>query len=280
MRLDDLIIKSDGNIEKIDPEKIINSLVKSGSTRQQAEKAFDNIKAKIHDGITTEEIHKIAHDFLESLEHKLAIRYSLKRAIMNLGPQGFVFERYIARILSEYGYSTEVGVIMKGCCVEHEVDVIAKKDNLVFLLECKYHNHRGTYSDIKTALYVHARFVDIEKAYRKQPGEKDHYQGWLVTNTKATQDAVKYASCVKMKIMAWQYPEDRNLQYYIENKKLYPISILPSINKNHQEKLFESGIILIQELIAMDAEEIMKQLSIDCTKTAEILNEIELLINE
>ncbi len=279
MRSDDLIVKSDGNVEKIDPEKIINSLVKSGATRKQAEKAFDNIKSKIHDGTTTEEIHKMAHDFLDSIEHKLAIRYSLKRAIMDLGPQGFVFEKYIARILSEYDYRTEVGVIMKGCCVDHEVDVLAKKDNLVFLIECKYHNHRGTYSDIKTALYVHARFMDIEKAYKKQPGEKDHYQGWLVTNTKATQDAVKYASCVKMKILAWQYPEDKNLQYYIEHKKLYPISILPGIKKNQKEKLFESGIILVQELITLDAGEIMKMLSIDRRKTAKILDEVELLTN-
>jgi hypothetical protein len=280
MRLDDLIVKSDGNVEKIDPEKIINSLVKSGCTRKQAEKAFDNIKGKIHDGTTTEEIHKMAHDFLDSFEHKLAIRYSLKRAIMDLGPQGFVFEKYISKILSRYDYSTEVGVVMKGCCVDHEVDVLAKKDNLVFLIECKYHNHRGTYSDVKTALYVHARFMDIEKASKKQPKEKDHYQGWLVTNTKATNDAVKYASCVKMKILAWQYPEDKNLQYFIENKKLYPISIIPSIKKSHKEKLFESGIIMVQELIALNAEEIIKLLSIDRKKTAKILDEVELLINE
>ena len=101
-----------------------------------------------------------------------------------------------------------------------------------------------------------------------------------MTNTKTTQDAIKYASCVKMKILAWQYPQERNLQYFIENKKLYPISILPSIKKNYKEKLFESGIILVQELISLNAEEIMKLLSIDGKKTAKILDEVELLTNE
>jgi hypothetical protein len=279
MKIGDLIIKSDGNTEKIDPEKIITSLVRSGCTRRQAEEAFEHIKNNIRDGTTTEEIHNMAHEFLDSLEHKLALKYSLKKAIMSLGPQGFVFERFIAKILSNYGYKTEVGPVMKGCCIDHEVDVVARKDNMVFLIECKYHNHRGTYSDIKTALYVHARFVDIEKAYKKQPGEKDHYHGWLVTNTKATIDAIKYASCVKLRILAWQYPEEKNLQYYIENKKLYPISIIPSIKKAYKEKLFDSDIILIQELIAMDAEEIIKMLSIDEKATSRILDEVELLIN-
>ena len=115
MELGDLVVKSDGNVEKIDPEKIINSLVKSGATRKQARMAFENIKNNIHDGTTTGEIHDMAHDFLEEMEHILAIRYSLKRAMMDLGPQGFIFEKYIARILAAYGYETEVDRIIKGC---------------------------------------------------------------------------------------------------------------------------------------------------------------------
>ena len=229
--------------------------------------------------MSTEDIHQMATKYLGKVEHKLALKYSLKRAIMNMGPQGYIFERYIAKILSRYGYSTEVSQILKGCCVDHEVDVVAKKGNLVFLVECKYHNHRGTYSDVKTALYIHARFVDIEKAYRNKSDKKTHYHGWLVTNTKCTLDAIKFASCVKLKIMAWQYPKTKNLQYYIEKKKLYPVNILTSIKKKQKEVLFNSGILLVQELIAMDANDIMHILSIDRPATSKILNEIELLLN-
>ena len=275
----DFVVKSHGDVEKINPGKIINSLIRAGATRKQAEKAYNSIKENIHDGTTTKEIHRMAHEFLESMEQRLAIRYSLKKAMMDMGPQGFVFEKYIARILSAYGYRTRVGQVISGCCVDHEVDVVAARHNLVFLCECKYHNHRGTYSDVKTALYVHARFMDIEKAYKKQPGGKNHYQGWLITNTKATMDAVKYASCVKMKIMAWQYPEERNLQYYVEHKRIYPVSIIPSINKKNTHKLFASDIITVQDLIALDAGDIMKLLSIDDRQTAKILDDLELLVN-
>ncbi|GAI02479.1 unnamed protein product, partial [marine sediment metagenome] len=59
---------------------------------------------------------------------------------MDMGPEGFVFEKYIAKILREYGFITEVGRILNGHCVNHEVDVIAKKENQVCMIECKYHN--------------------------------------------------------------------------------------------------------------------------------------------
>jgi Holliday junction resolvase len=273
------IIKSDGYIEDFNSQKLLNSLIKSGASKKQAESAIAYIETRVQEGMSTEDIHQMAMEYLSGVEHKLALKYSLKRAIMNMGPQGYIFEQYISKILSRYGYQTEVGQILKGCCVDHEVDVVAKKDNLVFLIECKYHNYRGTYSDVKTALYVHARFIDIEKASKKIAGDNNRYHGWLVTNTKCTSDAIKYASCVKLKIIAWQYPSKRNLQYYIDEKRLYPVSILTLIKKKQQETLFNSGIILVQELEAIGLENIMQTLSVDRDAALKIINEIKLLLD-
>lgn len=275
----DHIIKSDGNLETFNEEKIISSLIKAGATSEQASEVLGHLKPEIREGASTEDVHNLALQHLSKVEHKLALKYSLKRAIMSMGPQGYVFEKYIAKILDRYGYSTKVGQILKGCCVDHEVDVVAKKDNMVFFIESKYHNHRGIYSDVKTALYVHARFVDIEKAIKKKDDSNNtHYYGWLVTNTKCTSECVKYASCVKLRVMAWEHPEEKNLQYYIENKKLYPISILTTITKKQKDILFESGILIVQELASMDADDLMRLLSIKKINTLKILNEIELLL--
>ena len=277
--MSDHVIKSNGKLETFNEDKIIASLIKAGATPEQARETLDHLKPEIRHGASTEDVHNLALDHLSKVEHKLALKYSLKRAIMSMGPQGFVFEKYIAKILDRYGYSTQVGQILKGCCVDHEVDIVAKKDNMVFFIESKYHNHRGTYSDVKTALYIHARFVDIEKAIKKkQDSNNIHYYGWLVTNTKCTSEAVKYASCVKLRILAWQHPKVKNLQYYIENKKLYPVSILTTITKNQKEILFKSGILLVQELVSMDAGNIMRLLSIDKIRTLKILNEVDILL--
>lgn len=277
MRPDNTVIKSDGNIETIDPEKIINSIMKSGASRKKAEKAFDLIKKDIHGRMTSGQIHEITHGVLEKMEHKLAIRYSLKKAMMDLGPQGFIFEKYIARMLSEYGYSTKLDQTIKGSCVNHEVDVVAEKKDKIFFIECKYHNDRGIHSDVKTALYVHARFLDIVKACRTDSKKDCNYQGWLVTNTKASSDAIKYGECVGLRILAWKYPQEHNLQYYIENKKLYPVSIIPSIKKKHLDELFGADIIMIQDFLSTDPQKLMKILHIDKKKLSGILDEISLM---
>jgi hypothetical protein len=273
------IIKADGKKELYDEQKIKSSFIKAGAPPEIAAKATRTINKKIKDNMSTDEIYNEVLGNLKILEPRVALKYSLKRAIMDMGPEGFVFEKYIARILKEYGYTTEVGQIMNGYCVEHEVDVIAKKEDRICLVECKYHNSPGIKSDIKTALYIHSRFLDIEKGYRvKNNDSHTHFEAWLVTNTKCTSDALKYAGCVGLKVLAWYCPKIRNLQYFIETKKLYPISILFTITKKQKEKLFDSDIILIKELGSYNVDNLASLMSVNQLEASRILNEVNLIL--
>ena len=213
------VIKADGKKEPYYEKKIITSLEKAGASSEIIAETTKILDKKIKDNAKTDEIYHEALSNLGKREHKTALRYSLKKALMRLGPDGFVFEKYISKILTEYGYRTEVGRIIKGHCVNHEIDVIAKKDNHHYFIECKYHNSRGIRSGIKTVLYVNSRFLDLEKAFKEKKNHEDtHRQAWLATNTKCTSDAERYSKCVNMNIIAWKYPEGKNLQYYIETK--------------------------------------------------------------
>ena len=273
------IIKADGKKELYDEQKIKSSFIKAGAPPEIAAKATRTINKKIKDNMSTNEIYSEVLGHLKILEPRIALKYSLKRAIMDMGPEGFVFEKYIARILKEYGYTTEVGQIMNGYCVEHEVDVIAKKEDRICLVECKYHNSPGIKSDIKTALYIHSRFLDIEKGYRvKNNDSHAHFEAWLVTNTKCTSDALKYAGCVGLKVLAWYCPKIKNLQYFIETKKLYPISILFTITKKQKEKLFDSDIILIKELGSCNVNNLARLISVNQLEASRILNEVNLIL--
>jgi hypothetical protein len=273
------IIKADGKKELYDEQKIKSSFIKAGASPEIAAKATRTINKKIKDNMSTNEIYNEVLGNLKILEPRVALKYSLKRAIMDMGPEGFVFEKYIARILKEYGYTTEVGQIINGYCVEHEVDVIAKKEDRICLVECKYHNSPGIKSDIKTALYIHSRFLDIEKGYRvKNNDSHTHFEAWLVTNTKCTSDALKYADCVGLKVLAWYCPKIKNLQYFIETKKLYPISILFTITKKQKEKLFNSDIILIKELGSCNVDNLARLISVNQLEASRILNEVNLIL--
>jgi len=273
------IIKADGKKEQYDEEKISSSFIKAGASPEIATAATKTINKKVKDNTSTDEIYHRALSHLRVLEPRVALKYSLKRAIMDMGPEGFVFEKYIAKILREYGFVAEVGQILNGHCVNHEVDVIAKKENQVCLIECKYHNSRGIKSDIKTALYTHSRFLDIEKAYReKDINNNTRFEAWLVTNTKCTSDAIKYAGCVGLKILAWHYPELKNLEYLIETKKLYPISILSTITKKQRDILFDSDIILAKELGSYKVGSLAELISVRQSRASKILNEASIII--
>jgi len=273
------IRKADGKIEPYDEEKINSSFRKAGASPEIASKATETMNKKIKNNMSTDEIYRKALNQLKVLEPGAALKYSLKRAIMNMGPEGYVFEKYIAKILQGHGFTTEVSQILKGYCIEHEIDVLAKKENKTFIIECKYHNSPGTKSDIKTALYIHSRFLDIEKSYKqKTNGSRSYLEAWLITNTKCTSDAVKYSACTGLKILAWHYPRGKNLQYFIESKKLYPISILFSITERQKEKLFDSGIILVKELEDCSSDSLAGLISVSQSEASKILKEARIII--
>jgi hypothetical protein len=275
------IIKADGTAEPYNEEKARLSFLKAGASQKVARRAARELTGSIKNNMTTTQIYDRALHQLEKLEPKSALRYSLKKAIMDMGPEGFVFEKYIAKVLQEYGYNAEVGQFVKGYCIEHEVDVIAKKEGKIYMIECKYRNSPGTKSDVQTALYLNSRFMDIEKAFIKKNGiTGGSIEGWLVTNTKCTSDAKKYARCVGLKIMAWQYPEVENLQYFIESKKLYPLSILRTITGKQKVKLFNSNIILVKELFNFKMESLSGLLSINYQKAENILHESKILMQD
>ena len=161
------VTKASGEKSLFSTEKIRRSLSKSGASNEQIELVIEQVSNQLYEGITTKKIYQIAYSILKGLGRHTAARYHLKRAIMELGPSGFPFEKYLGEILKYQGYSIQIGQIIQGKCVTHEIDIIAKKNDQLKMIECKYHNHPGIFCDVKIPLYIHARFEDI-KTYRQQ----------------------------------------------------------------------------------------------------------------
>src|SRR5436305_936858 len=123
------IVKNSGERELFDPEKLISSLHDAGADNQVIEKVLHHIEEELHDGMTTRAIYNHAFFYLQKLKKPVAARYSLKKAIADLGPTGFPFEDYIAEIFQSRGYQTLTDQMVLGSCVPHEVDVIAWNDS-------------------------------------------------------------------------------------------------------------------------------------------------------
>lgn len=243
------IIKNSGEKEIYDQNKLYNSLSKSKASKKLTDEILDEVNAIIKDGMTTKEIYEIAFKKLKKKSRVNASKYKLKRAIMELGPSGYPFENFVATILDHEGYRTDVGVIVKGYCVSHEVDVVASKDNEQLLVECKYHNSQNQKCDVKIPLYINSRFRDIRQELQKKTGNRQKSQfGCIYTNTRFTIDAIKYGECSGLKLTGWDYPPNNSLKYRIDKLGLYPLTSLMSLSKAEKTSLLKKNIVLCKEI--------------------------------
>lgn len=247
--MDILVTKASGLKESYSQEKVHASMTRAGVPTEYQDRLLNDIQSRLFNGISTAEILTLIIGYLKQIYPPGQTRYQLKRAIMEMGPSGFPFERFVARILHEHGYQVKTDVIMQGECVSHEVDVLATKDVRQYFVECKYHNMPGSRSDIKTALYVKARGEDLEERIRHETSDQSiQYGSWVFTNTKFSTDAITYAECKKLRLTGWSYPAKGNLQEMIENKRLYPITCLSTLSHDQKMRLLSRDVILISEL--------------------------------
>lgn len=261
--------KASGAVEDINVGKLLASLVRSGADRDQAVEIIDLMLEEMPPIISTKKIYRLAKKYLRKINHATGLRYSLKKAIFRLGPSGYPFEKYFGAVLTNYGYEVRTGIILEGRCVEHEVDVYAVKKDEVSLVECKYRNTPGGTTDVKTAMYVHSRFHDLWPTIRSLHPEKN-IKGWLVTNTRCTTSAVKYAKCTGLNIRSWSYPDEYSLQKMIEDKRLYPVTIISGIRSGLISTLIKQDIILLKDLVEMKESDIKKMLSLPHKKAASL----------
>lgn len=244
------VLKSDGNFEPFNVQKLKNSLQRSGATSEETLSIIGEIEALLYDGIRTQEIYAHAFELLRQSEAVVAARYSLRRALFNLGPTGFPFEDFLARLFAFEGYTTKTRVILQGNCAEHELDVAAYKDDHSFVAEAKFHAHPGIKSDLQVALYSFARLHDLKNA--KICGEDicGITELLVVTNTKFTSAAEKYAKCSGLKLLSWDYPKDNNLHDRIQRSGMYPVTVLQTLSQSQKRALIDRGIVVCADLVA------------------------------
>jgi hypothetical protein len=270
------VVKADGTKELFDIDKLERSLKKAGASSKSVQDIIEHIEAHLKKEISTHDLYKHAFELLHKEDKPIALKYSLKRAIMELGPSGFPFEDFVAEIFRHKGYTAETGKIVRGFCVEHEVDVVAWNDEKLIMVEAKFHNELGVKSDLKIALYVKARFDDLRKMTFRYGKERQLDEGWLVTNTKFTSTAIEYGSCQGgLRMIGWNYPPVGNLHDMILESKLHPLTCLLSLNGREKKYLLDKGVVLCKTILLN--QDILLELGFNAPKIQKVIDEIESL---
>jgi hypothetical protein len=274
--LDIDIVKSSGKKVRFSLDKLRSSLKRTGADDSVVNQILDKVRDELYQGISTKEIYNRAFALLKKNKSHFASKYKLKKAIYELGPTGFPFERFISAILNYSGYKTEVGTILQGKCVSHEIDVIARKNSESTIIECKFHSDQGQNCNVKIPLYINSRYQDVKINWNKISKDKTSLtQGWLVTNTRFTKDALQYGKCCGLYLLSWDYPKNDSLKDRIDRLGLYPITVSTLLTNREKQFLLSRSVVLCRDLI--NDKFYLDHLGVSETRKKKILDEISQL---
>jgi len=270
-----LVTKASGEKEEFNENKFRKSIAHAGADPRTVDYVTEHIKKELKDGITTSEIYKHAFEVLKKEGKKpVAARYSLKRAVMDLGPSGFPFEIFLAEIFKEKGYQVETDIEIFGKCASHELDVVAWNDKEFLVIEAKFHNQAGVKSDLKVALYVKARYDDLlSNNFDGRLKEGQKHRCSIYTNTGFTNNAHRYSECVGMEAVSWSRPQGRALNEMIEETALHPLTAITTLSGKEKKEILESGKVLCKDI--KDNPEILKGFGLGEVKISEIVAEMK-----
>lgn len=271
------IRKRNGEYSPFDQTKLESALIRSGASKSLAQIITDEVASLLTDGMSTHHIYQIAYRILRQKSAFAAGRYKLKKAMLELGPTGYPFEKFVGKLLEASGYSVEIGQLINGKCVQHEVDVVARKDNKLMMVECKYHSDERSKSDVQVALYIHSRFRDLEAAFMEKAENKAlTMKGMLVTNARFSEDAMTYGICSGIRMISWDFPKGRSLKDWIDEAGLFPITVLHHLRKQDKIKLLDKGIILCRQLIAQT--DLLESVIHDRQQLKKLRKEVDVLL--
>lgn len=242
--------KHSGELIEYNPNSLKNSLSKSGANEKEVDHVFKEIEDQLYDGISTRKLYELAFEQLKIIRNTFAARYSLKKALRDLGPEGYYFEKWIARIYQEEGYEAITGQILQGHAVTHEIDVIAVKDNKMLAIECKFRNDIDAKISVTTPMYFMSRVIDITgHPYTCFNKNLEVNEGWLVTNAYFTSDSIKFAEYHNMNLLSWDYPKENSLKVKVDCSGEYPITCLTTLTDYDKSKLLKANCILVKDIV-------------------------------
>ena len=278
------VTKSTGEVEDYKKDKLCQSLEAAGAPGDLVVNVCSTVEKEMKPGMSTKDIAREAYTYLVKNNTSVAARYNIRQGIADLGPAGFIFEQYVERLLSALGYETSRNQYMEGECLRHEIDVLGKTKNEHAIVEVKYHNDKSIKTHVDVVMYADARLQDIERRQSKVEKTEVPHVMWVVTNTRFTGSAIKYAKCRGLHLIGWDYPnqgrdgKSGSLQNLVQEHVLYPVTVLPSVDRQARERLADHDLMMVQDVATHTGAELAERTGIGERTTRKIVAEAHALV--
>lgn len=246
-------------------------MLRSGADVKTADLVLQTLQKQLHSGMSTKQVYTIVFDELKKHKVCIACRYDLRNALLRLGPAGYKFEKYVASILSAYGYEAYVpDDELEGSCVWHEVDVIAQKDNRRIFIEAKFRNNFHDVVTLKDVMATWARFLDLVDG--SAVGKCEHFdEPWIITNARFSDRARQFGICKGIHLIGWDFPKERTLASMVDHNALYPVTVLHDLTQAEIDKMAHFNIMLCKELAEIDSNELQEKLDVSEPRALELI---------
>jgi hypothetical protein len=268
------VTKADGSKQLFDREKVVKTCLRMGANRRIAFEVADEVEARLYDGIPTKKVLQMIFRLLR--KHKPAIRHflDLKKglSLMNSKPE---FEMFVQILLAHHGFEVSPNRILKGKCVGHEVDAVARKDGITYFVEAKHHSNYHTPTGLDESRIARAVLEDVTEGFALGKNDLKIDRAMIVTNTRYSEHARRYGKCRNILQIGWSSPKTLGLQNMIEEKKLYPLSCVKGLNSETKMKLVNSGIVLMKQLLEEEPSKLARETGISQQTLKKIIEKAE-----
>jgi hypothetical protein len=264
------IVKSTGESEIFNPEKLRGSLKRAGVPAALIDRVTHAVTERVKNGFTTKRIGELVAEQLKRESVASLYRYTLQDALLKLGPAGFKFEKYVGAIMEAYGYQVEYPPELHGACVDHEVDIVARKDGRTVMIEAKFRNDFQYFVRLKDTMATWSRFQDLNEGAAE--GRCPHFdEVWIVTNGRISSRSEKFGACKGIRMLGWNYPKGSSFASYVDHTALYPVTVLRELSPRELERLSEKNLMLCRQLSDMAPKRLSRSAGISAGRAGKIV---------
>ncbi len=255
------VTKEDGSRQLFDREKVVKTCLRMGANRRIAFEIADEVEARLYDGIPTRKVLQMIFTLLR--KHKPATRHflDLRKGLSLMGSKP-EFEKFVQVLLAHHGFEVTPNQIIRGRCVGHEVDAVARRDGVTYFVEAKHHSNYHTPTGLDESRIARAVLEDVTEGCALGKNDVKIDRAMIVTNTRYSEHARRYGKCRNILQIGWSAPENLGLQNMIEEKKLYPLSCIKGLNSEIKMRLVNSGVVLINQLLEAEPSKLARETGI------------------
>lgn len=239
----------------------MRTCLRMGASDQVAYEVAEKVERRLYDGISTQTILEMIFRFMHKYKPAVGLLFDLKKGLSLMNPKP-EFEMFVQVLLAHSGFDVLPNQILRGKCVEHEVDAIAKKDDVTYFVEAKHHLSYHALTGLDESRIARAVLEDVIEGFMEDKNDLKIDRAMIVTNTRYSEQAVQYGKCRNILQIGWSSPANLGLQNMIQEKKLYPLSCLRGLRNDVRTKLVDSGVVLIKQLLVEDPSVLAKNIGL------------------